>query len=911
MKEKMVFRSISPLCCLSLILLLSMAGLNLNPAQASQVKESPSYIQFTAGGHILVFDQESVHINGSNHVLDITFIGTSGVTPNPTIASSTNTHPQAINRVTYDGLWPGINLTYESTRDGIIKSTYRLDPGANPNQIRLHYNVPVQIGGNGELRLALTGGEMNESAPIAWQEINGQRWVVDAAFRLVGKHGIGFTLGKYDPVHSLVIDPTLQWNTFLGGTAMDSSAGIAVDGSGNVIVAGSSNAAWTQLNLPVRAYTGLIDTFVAKLDSSGTLIWYTFLGGTGNDNATDITTDGSGNIYITGYCDATWGTPYRIWRGIKDGFVAKLNSNGELQWNTFLGSGSNEESSGIAVSNSTGNIYVAGKGNGNWVETPVNPRTGWFDAYIAKLNPAGTLVWYTFVGGTRSDESSSIATDGSENVYISGRSPSSWGSPVRIYTPNKKDAFAARLNSSGTLIWNTFLGGAQDDSSQGIAVTTTGNVYVSGTSYGTWQGSNPPVRGFNGSSDAYIARLDSSGALLWNTFLGSVTTDYGGPIALNGSEYIHASGQSMDTWGSPVRPKDNVIDVFAAKLDASGNIQWNTFVGGYGFDYNPDIALDADGNMFLTGYSDSTWGTPIINHHGYFDVFVTKITAQDITTTTITSDKPEPSNIGQTVKVSVIVTSDSLTPTGKVKVTGADVNCNLILFTNGTGYCWVKFNSPGIKTLTATYTGDANHTGSSDTTEHKVVTLVAVNYRSLAWYDGWILESSETSGRGGDMNATATTFKLGDDAADKQYRSILSFNTSSLPDTAIITSIVLKVRSQGVVGINPFTTHQGLLVDIRKPYFGAAVVLAAADFQASASRSSVGTFGSTPSSGWYSVTLNSSAFSYINKSGTTQFRLRFKLDDNDDNGADAMKFYSGNFSGTASRPLLIIQYYVP
>ena len=911
MKEKMVFRSISPLRCLSLILLLVIAGIHSNPAQASQAMEPFPGIQFNVGGHVLAFGQESVHITGTSHVLKVNFIGTSGAIQYPKYDADNYGYTQIRNRVTYTDLWPGISLTYESTPGGIIKSTYNLEPGANPNRIGLHYNVPVQIGKNGDLRFSLQKGEMHETAPVAWQEINGQRKIVNAAFCLAGKQSIGFTLGRYDPTYPLVIDPTLQWNTFLGGTTMDSSAGIAVDGSGNVIVAGSSNAAWTQGNSPVRAYTGLTDTFVAKLDSSGTLIWYTFLGGTGNDNATDITTDGSGNIYITGYCDATWGTPFRRWRGIKDGFVAKLNSNGELQWNTFLGSGSDEESTGIAVANGTGNIYVAGKGNGKWAEMPVNPRTGWYDAYVAKLDSAGKLVWYTFAGGKGIDESSSIAIDGSEDVFISGSSQISWGSPVRMYTPNKKDAFAAKLNSSGTLVWNTFLGGAQDDSSQGIAVTTTGHVYVSGTSYGTWQGSNPPVRAFTGGSEAYIARLDSSGGLQWNTFLGSVMTDYGGPIVLDGSEYIHASGQSMDTWGSPVRPKGNVMDVFAAKLDASGNIQWNTFVGGYGFDYNPDIALDAGRNMFLTGYSDRTWGTPIIDYHGYFDVFATKITAQDITTTTITSDTPDPSNVGQTVKVSVTVTSDNLTPTGKVKVTGADVNCNLILFTDGTGYCSVKFNSLGTKTLTATYTGDANHTGSSDTAVHKVVTLLTVTYRSLAWYDGWILESSENSGRGGARNASGVTLILGDDAADRQYRSILSFNTFSLPDTAIITSIVLKVRSQGVVGINPFTILQGLLVDISKPYFGTAVSLEAGDFQAAAGRGSVGTFSSTPSGGWYRVTLSTSARPFINLTGSTQFRLRFQKGDNDNESADYIKFFSGNYGTSTNRPLLVIQYYIP
>jgi hypothetical protein len=189
--------------------------------------------------------------------------------------------------------------------------------------------------------------------------------------------------------------------------------------------------------------------------------------------------------------------------------------------------------------------------------------------------------------------------------------------------------------------------------------------------------------------------------------------------------------------------------------------------------------------------------------------------------------------------------------------------------------------------------------------------VIIANFRSQGAYDGYILESGEFSSVGGSVNATAATFRVGDNGLDRQYRSLLSFNTSTLPDNAVITSVVLKIKKQGLVGTNPFTTHQGLLADIRKPYFGTALGLAASDFQALASISSVGTFGTTPSAGWYSVTLNSTARPYINKTGTTQFRLRFKLDDNDDLGADYVMFYSGNWSTVADRPLLVVQYYIP
>jgi hypothetical protein len=181
---------------------------------------------------------------------------------------------------------------------------------------------------------------------------------------------------------------------------------------------------------------------------------------------------------------------------------------------------------------------------------------------------------------------------------------------------------------------------------------------------------------------------------------------------------------------------------------------------------------------------------------------------------------------------------------------------------------------------------------------------------SLAAQDGWILESKENSSLGGTMNSIATTFNLGDNAANKQYLGLLHFDTSSLPDNAVITSAMLKIMKQGLVGTNPFSTHGALLVDIRKPFFGTTAALAIADFQSLASKPAAATFSATPVANWYSATFGSTAYPFINLTGTTQLRLRFTKDDNNDLGADYLSFFSGN-AAVANRPTLIVQYYVP
>ncbi|MGE5248761.1 MAG: fibronectin type III domain-containing protein [Bacteroidota bacterium] len=182
---------------------------------------------------------------------------------------------------------------------------------------------------------------------------------------------------------------------------------------------------------------------------------------------------------------------------------------------------------------------------------------------------------------------------------------------------------------------------------------------------------------------------------------------------------------------------------------------------------------------------------------------------------------------------------------------------------------------------------------------------------STGSYDGWVLESSETSNLGGAFNYAGTSIVVGDDALDRQYRDILSFNTSVLPDNAVITKVTLKVKKAGLVGTDPFTTHGRLKVDINSPFFGSGPGLAASDFQAANDRAAVGLFGAAPMSGWYSAVLSSAAFPYVNRVGTTQFRLRFGKDDNDDRSADYVKFWSGNASAGAYRPQLVIEYRLP
>ncbi len=192
------------------------------------------------------------------------------------------------------------------------------------------------------------------------------------------------------------------------------------------------------------------------------------------------------------------------------------------------------------------------------------------------------------------------------------------------------------------------------------------------------------------------------------------------------------------------------------------------------------------------------------------------------------------------------------------------------------------------------------------------ITMFSSTVKSIGIHDGWVLESTEKSNKGGTLNTSATTFNLGDDAAKKQYRSVLSFKTSGLDDKAYVTKVTLRVKKAGVVGGgNPVSKFKGFMADIKKGFFGTKPVLTLSDFNAANTvvGKAYGPFTTAVSGGWYNITL-ASPNSYVNKLGLTQIRLRFKLDDNNNKIANILKLYSGN-AGATSRPQLIIEYYIP
>jgi hypothetical protein len=368
---------------------------------------------------------------------------------------------------------------------------------------------------------------------------------------------------------SLTMDPVLIWSTILSQTGMDFGSGIAVDTSGNIYVIGKCVATWGS---PVNPYSGDDEAFVAKLDANGVLQWNTFLGGSKDDYGYGIAVDATGDIYVTGSSFGTWGSPVRAFSEnpvieIPDAFVAKLDGNGVLQWNTFLGATSDDLGWGIAVDTS-GDSYVTGWSGQPW-GVPLLPFIGGLNAFVAKLDANGSLEWNTFLGRTIGQRGQGIATDANGKIYVTGTSSATWGSPINPFSGDT-DASVAKLDGNGALAWNTFLGQLGDDRGMGIAVDTSGHIYMTGQALG----------------DPFVAKLAGNGVLQWNTFLDQLGDYIGSGIAVDtsGDSYVTGSGSGGD---------------FVAKLDGNGVPQWNSFLSATEVTYG--ISMDTSRNAYVTG----------------------------------------------------------------------------------------------------------------------------------------------------------------------------------------------------------------------------------------------------------------------------------------------------------------------
>ena len=356
-----------------------------------------------------------------------------------------------------------------------------------------------------------------------------------------------------------------QWHTFYGSiTGLDSANGLAIDGNGSVYVTGISGGTWQgpgniQPVNPFAGSPGFYDIVILKLDGSGAYQWHTFHGSTNHDYGNAIAVDGNGSSYVTGYSHATWSVfippfsfrlPKHAHSGGRDIVAIKLNSSGKSVWHTFYGSADNDQGEDIALDQS-GNLFIAGWSATFWLgpdnDEPKYAYTGGTDIIGLKLTGTGEYIGHSFFGSAANDFCTGIVIGASGNIYMAGYSDGNWGSPVHPFTPGLSDIVILGLDPSGTLMWNTFHGSADDDLGYDIAIDRNENIYITSTSYAAW---GNPASSYNGLFDIVTCKFSPSGKLLWHGFHGSADEEYGNGIAIGGNGSILVAGSGLASWAA-------------------------------------------------------------------------------------------------------------------------------------------------------------------------------------------------------------------------------------------------------------------------------------------------------------------------------------------------------------------------
>jgi hypothetical protein len=389
---------------------------------------------------------------------------------------------------------------------------------------------------------------------------------------------------------------------------------VITDASGNVYITGFFGGTATFGTLPAITEAGGYDIFVAKYSSSGTAQWVQKAGRTNNEEGRSIAVDASGNVYITGVFQgtATFGTLPAITSagGSTDIFVAKYNSSGTAQWVQKAGGTSYDEGASIAVDASS-NVYITGyfEGTATFGSLPaiISPG-GSTDIFVAKYNSSGTVQWVQKAGGENLDLGIGITVDASGNIYVTGffEGVATFGTlPAIISSVNSHDIFVARLvPSDGLFAWVQKAGGTGGDRGTGITVDASGNVYVTGFFGGTATFGSLPTITSDGYNDIFVAKYNSSGTAQWVQKAGGASSDYVSSIAVDasGNVYITGTFSVPTTFGSlPAIISAGSNDIFVAKYNSRGTALWVQKAGGTNNDTGTGITVDASGNVYTVG----------------------------------------------------------------------------------------------------------------------------------------------------------------------------------------------------------------------------------------------------------------------------------------------------------------------
>jgi hypothetical protein len=546
-------------------------------------------------------------------------------------------------RVRYAEVYPGIDVVYYGNQQR-LEYDFMVGPGRDARAIALEFNGADRVkveASTGDLLIRVGEESIRQHKPVVYQKINGERREIDGRYAIRSGGRVGFEVGEYDASATLIIDPVLEYSTFLGGNSHSQARAIAVDSTGNAYVTGVTYATnFPTANAFQGSNGGYYDVFVTRLNASGSaLVYSTYLGGNQDEWGFGIAVDSTGSAYVTGLTFSSNFPTANAFQATKadsftyDAFVAKLSPAGSaLVYSTYLGGNYSDLGNDIAV-DSAGNAYVTGSTESSNFPT-ANALQSTFggvvgcdlggDAFVTKFNAAGSaLVYSTYLGGSLHEAGGSIAVDSAGNAYVTGSTDSANFPTANAFQSTfgggvgcdfGGDVFVTKFNAAGSaLVYSTYLGGSGGDFGRSIAVDSAGSAYVTGT---TGSVDFPTANALQnvpaGGADIFVTKFNAAGsALVYSTYFGGNRSDRGRGIAVDSTGNAYLTGDTDSTNFPTLNAFDSTLespygDAFVTKLNAAGSaLVYSSYLGGNDIEYGFAIAVDPAGNAYVTGGTSS------------------------------------------------------------------------------------------------------------------------------------------------------------------------------------------------------------------------------------------------------------------------------------------------------------------
>ncbi len=521
-------------------------------------------------------------------------------------------------KITYSNIYDNIDLVLHVKESG-LKYEFIVRPKGKISNIKLKWNgaKPKHLQSGG-IKYTSAFGELNESAPYTFTADGNE---VKSRF-ILDKNVIGFDVAKYDESKVLVIDPELFWGTYFGGESNDFAYNICGDTEDNIYISGQtvSKTALASSGAFQEQVAGDYDAFISKFDSSGNLIWSTYMGGKLYDIGFGITSDLNNDIYITGETASkngisTSGTHMQIIGGSNDAFIAKFDKDGHRKWGTYFGGVSEDQSYAIKT-NSKGEIYIVGS-TYSYYKIGTSDGHQEFPSYIgmngflAKFNNTGNIIWSTFYSGDNNVEMYNLDVNDEGDIFVAGHTNSTKNiATPQTYKPYHNtnfyyETFIVKFNNSGIRLWGTYFSGNRNTIIPQIYVDKYSNIYIACVS--------DSFKNNNNESYIVAGKFNTNGNLAWRTDFSGNKNDVCKGIYLNENERsLYITGYTSSNTGISTSNAYQTnygggqYDAFISKFNDNGAFTEGTYFGGENIDWSYGIRLGKRRSVYIIGNTTST-----------------------------------------------------------------------------------------------------------------------------------------------------------------------------------------------------------------------------------------------------------------------------------------------------------------